>query len=117
MVWVKREGGYVMGVALRRGTAGHDEKLPDDHPDVLAFQNRDPFKPWPEQMGWTPDQHQAHDNEAALKRADIGRLSTVLLIKLVDKLLEKGVIVAADFDADTRAEYQQVKGLVDTFRP
>lgn len=117
MVWVKREpGGAVCGVARRPGTDGHDEQLPDDHPDVIAWNNRDPRKPWPEQLTWTPDQHQDHEDDLELTKSVRAREALVILIKLVDKLLEKSVIVPTDFDAETRAEYQALKAVVDRWR-
>ena len=40
-----------------------------------------------------------------------------IVIKLVDKLIAKNVIVAADFDTETKQEYLDLKTLVDKLRP
>ena len=40
-----------------------------------------------------------------------------IVIKLVDKLIAKGTIVAGDFDAETRQEYLDLKDVVGRLRP
>jgi len=53
------------------------------------------------------------ENKIVSAMLDLG----FIVIKLVDKLISKNVIAAADFDTETKQEYLSLKTLVDKLRP